>query len=228
MTVRVSFGRRGRRLAIASGVLLAAILAGGFMYVRLQPVHASGTGCGTPDGTPVCSFKGDSAGAQFQTNTDCVSTGANLFAFEDVTRNPPNAGSGVPTVFLGLETINFCDGTSFFASGESTDVSFSVVDPLKSATVIATVPMTDDSDPTHTFIVTVNVTWQGFGTVATQIDNSHFRTGTTIFSSHFKAESRDARATGSITDGTTEFATGPSIFTTIQKTTNGTISLVHP
>lgn len=208
-------------------MLAAIVVAGGFVFLRGQPAHAGGNGCGTSGATPVCSFSGNTAFAQFQTNTDCISTAANVFVSDDVTRNPPNAGAGGVDVQLGVESDNFCTGTFDSASGETTNATFSLVDPLKSATLSATVPMTDDFDPAQTFTITVNLTWQAYGPTSTQIDSSHFRTNGTIFSSHFHGTGRNARCSGSISDGTTEYAPNPSINNTIQHTDNGTISITH-
>lgn len=218
--------RQGLYLAIA-GVLAAVVVTGGLALLHNRPAHANGNGCTASDTTPVCSFKGNTAFAQFQTNTDCVSTAANVFVADDVTLNPPNSATGGLVVELAVQSDNFCTRTFDSASGETNNATFSLVDPLKSATLTASVPMTDDFDPTQTFTITVSLTWEGYGPISTQIDSSHFRTSGTTFSSHFHATSRNARCSGSITDGMTEYAPNPSIENDIQHTDSGTISITH-
>ena len=95
--------RKSRILAL--GLALAAVVAAGtFTFIHNSPAaHAGGTGggCISTTGAPVCTVKGNSAFAEYESFTDCVGTQAFVDVSEQVSHNPPAASNTSLGVFAG-------------------------------------------------------------------------------------------------------------------------------
>ncbi len=223
-------GRNSR--ATMAGLAIVALVAvvATFAFVRNLPAHASGSGSGgcTTAQTSTCQFTGLSALAQFQGSSDgCMYFGANVYAFQNVLHGPPDAPTSQAAVYLSVQSFDCNTGTWDSASGQSFDITFTVVNPLQSAHLVATVPVTDDYTGNPAGTITVDVTWQGYGPTARQIDSSHFRTAGMIFNSHFSGDNKSATASGTVSDGTTNYAAVPTMFNDIQSVRSGTISITR-
>lgn len=223
--------RRKARAFVAGFVIVAVVaFATALVFVSNHPAHASGSGSGgcTASQTSTCQFTGLSAFAQFEGSSDgCVYSGANVYAFQDILHGPPDAPTTQTAVFLGVQSFDCNTGNWVSASGESSDITFTVDNHLKSAHLVATVPVTDDYTGNPAGTITVNVTWQGYGLPAQQIDNSHFRTSGMIFSTHYTGDNESATASGTVSDGTTNYAAMPTMFNDIQSVRSGTISITR-
>ena len=221
--------RKSRILAV--GLALAAVVAAGtFTFIHNSPAaHAGGTGggCISTTGAPVCTVKGNSAFAEFESFTDCVGTQAFVNVSDQVSHNPPAAANTSLGVFVGISQFDFCAGTSIKdIFGQSSDATFTVNGSLDAATLVASIPVTDfDSGATGT--ITVNLTFQGFGPISQQVDSNHFRTAGFLLNSHFNGDSRAARASGTLSDGVTNFAASPTVFADLAANKGGTLLITH-
>lgn len=199
--------RRVRYVAAGFGVLLTVAVALSVVLLQSRPAHASGVGygCLTANGTPACTFSGDSAVLDFNTfdpgSTSCgVWTGGWLFVTQNVQRGggAPEAGSHITLFVYKQDT---CSGNVVMdANGEATNVNFKESGVLDTMTVNTTVPLFDWVSQS-TINATVSMTWKGEGPTTSYMDSSHFRTQYYFGSAHYTSDSRLALATGSISVG---------------------------
>ena len=226
------FGKRG---LVAGGIATAALLAVvAMLAVSLLPsngraAHASGTGgggCFAISG-PVCTFKNQSAFADFESSSSdgCVISDTFVQGFNNLMR-PGNTTT--QTAFVSMETFNNCTG-EFLSGAFSQDFTGTVQfgKGLSTAAVAGTATMVDEMT-SNTFSLSVNVTWQGFGPTSRNISINHFRAPGFIFNSHFNGTTRGAAAAGTISDGTTNFAASPTLNAAISDSSGGTVQLIKP
>jgi hypothetical protein len=95
---------------------------------------------------------------------------------------------------------------------------------LSSGVLTATVPM-QDYVSNNTFTVSVNVSWTGTGPVGRQVSTSHFKGPGFSGTNHFQGTYRNATATGSVNDGTTEWAASPAAYAQLFASTQGYVSI---
>ncbi len=160
------------------------------------------------------SFHGLSASASF----DSVSGSVDTFAFVDgnSTRNQVFAD-----VFVGQ--FDFSTDTYLeFAFGSTSTATFQVGSQLSSATLSATIPVTDEVTG-HTFNVSVSVNWTATGPIQSEQSTLHFHTKGFTENDQFNAKLRDAQASGTISDGTTNFSPSPSDFAQIGRFNQGDV-----
>jgi hypothetical protein len=226
------FGKRG---LVASGLATAALLAVvAMLAVSLLPsngraAHASGSGgggCFAISG-PVCTFKNQSAFADFESSSSdgCVISDTFVQGFNNLMR-PGNTAT--QTAFLSMEKFNNCTG-EFLGGAFSQDFTGTVQfgSGLSTAAVVGTATMVDEMT-SNTFSLSVNLTWQGFGPTTRFLDNSHQRGPGFMFNTHFNGTTRGAAAAGTISDGTTNFAASPSLNANISDNSGGTVQLIKP
>src|SRR5262249_48606864 len=79
-----------------------------------------------------------------------------------------------------------------------------------------------------TFPLTINVTWQAIGPAAHQIDSTHTQTPHFISSSHFNGTTHVALASGTLSDGVTNFAPGASLSAGLSNVRSGMVLVGEP
>jgi hypothetical protein len=185
-----------------------------------QPIHASAA--------DVFKFRDDSASAFFSDigPSGCINTGGSVFAFEDISHSPPGPGSSTAAVLIDLFQFDFCTDTPLLSasgSAELTDSDFQVAGNLDSATLHATVPMFDNVSGTA-FDLTVDLTWTSTSSLGHQ--SSHIKVNFQGCHVNLKNNSafRFAEASGTVSDGTTNFTPSPSTQATIFFAKGGEIS----
>jgi hypothetical protein len=222
--------RRPRLLAISAvvGVLaIAAVVATLVLLPSLsRPVHASGTGGGCfPTSGPVCTFKGQTGFATFEGTTSCTVTDIFVFANANFTRS--GAATQTSTmVNLSTEVYNSCTQSFSEGFGQSFNPT---VQSSGTLTVQGTVDVqTFNSDgTTSTTTYTVDLTWKGFGKSSRQVDSSHFQSPGFITQSHFTGTTQSALVTGTLSDGTTNFAGGSPTFGESLGADSGTFVIIQ-
>jgi hypothetical protein len=127
----------------------------------------------------------------------CVTATTSLRFLENVTKttgSPPQVTG--PEVFLDMSYQDACTGDTFFLMG-SADAAVHFTGDLDSATLQATVPVTDDSTG---FSTTVNVNLSFTGSGDLQVGENKFKTknGNTIVHEKDKFTTRAATGTGTI------------------------------
>src|SRR6266700_3725421 len=80
-----------------------------------------------------------------------------------------------------------------------------------SASLSATIPVCCDVFG-NTFNLSVNLTWTSTSAIAHENSTFHFHSKGFTENAHFNADFRDANASGTVSDGTTNFTPSPSVF----------------
>jgi hypothetical protein len=186
--------------------VMVACMVAGLVVTMAAPAHASTVFHQR--------FKGLQAIAEYFRVNDCIETDAIVLAergvFRDGTGSPTRQTDVVVEVFKG----NFCTGTVIsdaFGTAVVADSAFTIDSKLTSAQLNATVHVTDFVS-TASYNVHVNMTWTGTGSTSTSKDHFQQKFGGTTFMETFHGTTRDARATGSITRGTTTLISGTADF----------------
>jgi len=139
------------------------------------------------------------------------------------------------TVFVSLSTFNFCTGAQFECASNfdpntgmplfNGTVQFGL--DLTTAAVNGTAPMFDPCTGAS-FTSTINVAWQAFGPNSTIIDSFHFRAPGFLMNAHFMGVSRQAVASGVLTDAAvTNRASTPTVNADVENDTGGTVTITH-
>jgi len=97
-------------------------------------------------------------------------------------------------------------------SGFASGVNFQTNPPVMQATLTATIPVDFFAfpEPPRSVNVAVSMTWTGTAGLSRELRNLHFFFPDLIINSSFSGNFREAQATGSVSDGTTNFTPNPS------------------
>jgi hypothetical protein len=179
-------------------------------------------------------FKGQSADAFFSSTdpSGCIVTDVGVFASDDasISHDPPgpptsSSGSGA---FIFISQYDSCNGIQLiaadcFTSVPLADADFQVIgNTLDSATLNTTLGCFDYVSG-GSFNVSVALTWTAIGNPVRQSGNSHFRTPGFIVNSRFSGTSRSATASGTVSDGTTNFTPNPTSAASIGNAKSGQV-----
>jgi hypothetical protein len=237
LTIR-SFGTR-RVLASATtlamlGAAMAVLGAATLALNTRTAAGAGGGGCFSTPG-PVCMFTSHVASAAFgSVSADgCIFTEAFVTPFENLT-SPGHIAT--TDVFVAAAKFNACT-KSVLASASNVDPTTGnpVFDGmvefgpnLDSAAVSGSAPMFDDFSGAQLFTSNINLVWEGFGPSSTFIDSMHIRAPGFLMNTHSMGTSREAEASGLVTDATgTNLASLPTLNASLENDTSGTVQLSH-
>ena len=219
-------------VSVASLVLVSTLILAG---LNLRHVHASGTGggggggygCSPSNGAPTCHFKGASAYADYVNSDGCIYSSAGMFVFDDVTSDQPGGPTGGPVMYVSLYKYDMCNLVDLEDGyGYTTAVDFKHDAALESASVTATIQLSDPYTSASPTNVTINLTWKGVGSVTSYLDNYQIRTSTSLYRTHFKADNRMAVVSGTLSDGTTNFAATPTM-SALYNSVGGTLEIIR-
>ncbi len=193
-------------------VLLLFLVA--FTFSTTAPrAHAAASGS-----TTVFRFHGQSAFADFDSTSGCIET----FAEVDGTQSNTS-----PEADVYIAQFDNCTGTLLLeAFGSTFNPTFQVGGKLASASLSATISVFDDVSNT-TFTVSVSMTWTATGALSHEIGSQHFHTKNFIENFHFNDTFRDASASGTVSDGTTNFTPSSSVFAQIASFKEGDVTISH-
>src|SRR5262249_8227582 len=194
----------------------------------------------TSVGLPALANAGDvfllkqrAAFARFSTVEGSIETIAFLVAAQERFQNPPNVKSSGP--FALVEILKFdnstpCESTLLmdaFGSVSLANQDFQIDRKLTSATLgPITIPV-EDTVSGSSFNLEVAMSWTGFGETARNKDRSQFLMSGFSFKTRFDGVSREASASGTISDGTTDYATLPLDFADIESLKIGEVDVTH-
>lgn len=200
-------------------VILVLALA---VFSRAAPASAGGGG-GTGK------FRGESANAFFSSadSSGCVITDVGVFASEGVYQSPPGPGNFVSSASIYISQYDVCVGMQLVAIDGGTLLAgsdFQVDSRLQTATLHTTIDAFDYVSGAGRQ-VTVHMTWAAAGPLSRQNNTSHFSSPGCIFNTRFSGSSRFANATGSVSDGATEFAPFSSVDGTLSSVKSGTVMI---
>lgn len=179
----------------------------------------------TASAASVFKFRGESVSAFFSSIDGCVETNVFVSATEGNFQSSPGRPSPVSDLFLFISQYDFCTDTlllSADAFAVLSDEEFEVARKLASATLITTVTAFEHVSETP-FDVSVDLTWTAVGPLSRQNNKSHFSTPGCKILSRFKGSSRFAEASGSVSDGTTNFTPEPSVDAFITSAKSGDV-----
>ena len=174
-------------------------------------------------------FRGESVSAFF-TNTDgCIETSVFVAATEGVSQSQPGPGSPVTEVALFILQYDLCTDTRLVSAEAVTSVpeaDFQVSKKLEQATLNTTVTVTDlAADPPASFDVFIDLTWMATGPLSRQNNNANFNDHGCNIHNRIHGISRAAEASGSLSDGTMNYTTQPSVEASILSSNNGVVIL---
>jgi hypothetical protein len=174
--------------------------------------------------------QGDTASAEFFSYdaSGCISTDVFVFVSESREHNQPGAPTDGGQVFADISRYDECHGFApvefLFGDAPLAPEDFQTSGNAQSATFHKTLVMssflTGNSTP-----VTFDITWNGDGAPTTSHTHQVYSSPGLRFSASLHGTSRPATATGSISDGTTQFAPVPSLSASLTSTTTGSVTL---
>jgi len=142
----------------------------------------------------------------------CVTTTVHIESGEEVIRDPSADPPNVSTVgaYVVITQADSCSNVTSAWQGFSEDVRYEFDRQLTQATLVGTMQACDPDTGANCVAFTINLVWNGYGSDAPV--KAHYRTvsGCFILITHIKADLRSATATGSISDGTTNYTPNPS------------------
>ena len=155
----------------------------------------------------------------------CVFTDVFVNPNEGFFQAPPGPGGTSSGVLLAISQYDACAGVQLLAAegfAPLGDPDFQVFGNLESATLNATVNVFDFVTGTS-FDVFVSLTWTATGPVNRQSSHSHFDSPGCKVNSRFIGSFRGAVATGSVSDGSTNYTPEPSLGFDIFKAKSGEV-----
>lgn len=206
------------RVACCLFVLLLSLVAFAFTTSAPRAHAASGT-------TFVFKYHGLSAFADFDNLSPdgCIDTFVFVDGFQTTFNKQTVSGADV---FIGQ--FDICTNTQLLgASGSTLNANFQVGKKLVSASLNTTISVTDFVSG-NTFDVSVNLTWTSTSAIAHEISSFHQHTKGFTENGHFNADFRDANASGTVSDGTTNFTPSPSVFAQTMSAKAVDVSITHP
>ena len=199
-------------------VLLLSLMAFAFTTSAPRAHAASGT-------TFVSKFHGLSAQANFDNLSPdgCIDTFVFVDGFQNTFGKQTSSGADV---FIGQ--FDICTNTQLLsASGSTSNPNFQIDKKLLSASLNTTISVFD-SVSGNTFNVSVSVAWTSTSAIAHENSTFHFHTKGFTENSHFNANFRDANASGTVSDGTTNFTPSPSVFAQTMSAKEVDVAITHP
>lgn len=172
-------------------------------------------------------FRGEGASAIFSSvdGSGCIWTEVYVNPSEGTSQSPPGKGNPSSWVYMFISQYDVCSDTQLLAAEGSTSLAaseFQVFGQLSSATFNATVNVFDYVSSTS-FDVYIDLNWTGTGSVIRQSSHSHYNAPGCKFNTRFTGSYRPAVATGSVTDGVTNFTPEPSLGYDIYSAKNGEV-----
>jgi hypothetical protein len=168
-------------------------------------------------------FSGPSAVVSFVSTEGCITTDVSVFASDESLHDPPGPPTPMSVANVMIDQFDNCTGAtllSAFGEATLTDQAFEVKSQLTSATLNATVQVTD-SITGSTSNVDVDLTWSSIGDLFQQTLHTHVHTPGLISQSRSNGAFREAQASGSVSLGGVNLATQPSNFAEILSAKGG-------
>jgi hypothetical protein len=169
--------------------------------------------------------KGQNASAFFSSvdGTGCIVTYAGVFAGDQVTQSKPQPSATASSVWLFLDIIDNCTWTYLASASGYTELApeqFVVDKKLSSADLAAAVELYNYVT-NASFIVDVDLHWTATGATTQTGSRSFYRSPGFSVKSNFKGAFAPASATGTILDGSTNYAANPSDYADLADTQSG-------
>ncbi len=197
-------------------VLLLSLVAFSFSTSAPRAHAASGT-------TTVIRFHGLSAFAFFDNVSGCIDTSVSVDGFQNTINKQTASGADI-----FIDQFDNCTGTELLAAeGSTLNANFQIDKKFLSASLDTTISVTDFLSGS-TFDVSVNLTWMSTSAIAHESQTFHFHSKAFTENAHINADFRDAVASGTVSDGTTNFTPSPSVFAQTMSAKIVDVTITHP
>jgi len=173
------------------------------------------------------SFTGPGAEAFFFTVDGCVETSVGLHASDSFRHDPPGPPTIFSSVFVSVGVFDACTLTTLrsgFAFAVLPPSAFQANNRLTSASLNTTVNVPDFVS-NRSFALSIDLTWVGTGEVQRVSDHVLEHFPTFMLNRRLTSMSRDAVATGSVSDGTRNLTPDPSVTASIDDVAGGGVSV---
>lgn len=154
----------------------------------------------------------------------CISTFVNVTFSAFTVQSPPDPAEESLEAFVFISKYNLCTSTDLIFGGgfkQLTDQEFTI-DPrnLSSASLNTTIEVLDLVSGVP-FNVDVSMMWTANGDIIRSNQHHNFWTPSFLFKDRSNGTFRESTASGTISDGTTNFTPDPSLFAEISKINEG-------
>jgi hypothetical protein len=174
--------------------------------------------------------KGPTARAFFITQEECIQTNVSIEAFDNIVHLPPGPPNSRSEAVVIIDLFDFCNGEQLvFALGSATlsDSDFQVGKKIESARLITTIEVSD-SVSGSSFDVSIDVTWTASGQPEKVNNRFQSRFPDRFITEQSRGTFREAVASGTVSDGTTNFIQTSSFsFSDIRDVMRGIIEVIR-
>ena len=173
----------------------------------------------------VQNFRGPTVDAFFASTdpSGCIGTDVLLSASGNL-QGHSTAGSEATVIVDRFDTCNGTELLTAFGSVELGEGDLVETRRLTSAALTTNVEVLDLVSGTP-LTLAIDLHWSGSGDLLTGTSHSHERVGPFIFNSRFSGSFREAEASGSVSDGTTNLTPEPSLFADISFANAGQVTV---
>lgn len=209
-----------KKLLLALLLTFVVIAAGMAPHAQAAPLQFKSP---LKPGKNVVKYQGEAASAAFAQSSDsCIYADAQVFVNANTAKNQNTA-----SVYLYTNRYDVCNNYWLgggFGSAQIAPAAFQLDKQLNSARLQTTVPMIDGQSGAA-FTATVDLTWTGVGDTTQSKSRYENQTPGCKYKSSFDGTSRQATATGTVSDGVTNFAAGSSVFANLQSVKSGEVTI---
>jgi len=154
-------------------------------------------------------FRGLGANASFESvdASGCILSRLDVFTAEAMIQSPPGRREPFSSTSIFLSQYNMCTDTQLLAAEGVKDLAepdLQISSRLQGATLNTTITMFDTLTG-NTFDLSVDLSWLGVGPSSRQHSSFHFGDKVCRIISRFKGTFRGAEASGTVSDGVTNF-----------------------
>jgi len=158
---------------------------------------------------------GDQAYANYSSTVGCIDTSVWVSAYEQAWASPPPKGesTAISEVYMQFDSRNRCTPDEWrygYVSAPLAPSDFVVTQGSATLNAIVTLPIYDQSGGVVTEDVLINLSWSATGPASRNVFTSKISSPHCKISSRASGTNYPASVTGSISDGTTDFASGLS------------------
>jgi hypothetical protein len=172
------------------------------------------------------SFRGPSAIASFYNVSGCTVTEAFVIASQFKQRDAHGPAASTSFASVTVSQFDLCaDTLVLYAYGTASPLApgeLQISKKLDTARLVTTVPVFDEISGA-TFDISVNLSWKATGPLSRQQTTTHFHAPGCISNSHMQSRSRPAEASGTISDGVTNFSPETSLSASLDSVKSGTV-----
>jgi hypothetical protein len=196
-------------------VVLVLVLA---MFAQARSAYAGG-GLGL-------NYKGPSAIASFSNISDCTLTEVFVIASQFEQRDAQGPATSGSFASVTVSQFDLCaDTLVLYAYGTASPLAsgaLQVSKKLDEAQLNTIVPVFDEISG-RSFDLNVDLRWRATGPLSRQQTITHFHTPGCRVNSHSQGISRPAEASGTVSDGTTDFTPEASLSASLDSVKSGTV-----